>query len=132
MFGSGILHWLTRPGKAGSGAPSHSTVTCTPPSAVPSAIAEIVLVSATVELNVKLAVPSLALTAEAGAMELPLPEESSVTVRPPSGVPPASRTVTVIVLAPPIGIVGGDAVTVDVEALGAAGRTSIVADVAPV
>ena len=54
-------------------------------------------------------------------MVLPVPVAVTVTARPARGVPAASRTVAVIVLAAPTAIVVGSAVSVDWSASGGAG-----------
>ena len=77
---------------------------------IPSTLAEMVwVVPAAVELKLNWAVPSAPLVAEAGVTLLPAPGASAVTVRPASGWPESSRTVTVIVLLPPAGIALGEA-----------------------
>ena len=106
-------------------------MTSTLPRFTPSAVAETVLDSGVVELNVKTAVPSAALTKdELGPMVLLLPVACSITVRPGSAVPVASRTVTVMVTDCPTGVVGDDVPTDEVSALGGGGRTSMSFDVA--
>jgi hypothetical protein len=82
--------------------------------AVPLSAAEIVFVSATVELSVPVATP-LALVGLAGwPTVLPLPLAASTAVAPATGFPFASRAVTVIVAAPPpAATLAGAAVSVD-------------------
>ena len=83
-------------------------------SATPPAVAEIVFVSTTVDRSVPVATP-LALVALAGCVSVfPEPVALSATVTPLTGLPFASRAVTVIVDVPlPAAIEVGDAVTVD-------------------
>ena len=68
---------------------------------------------------VKLATPDALLVVLAGEITEVAPASSSVTVLPDSGLPPASRTVTVIVLVsvPLLLTLAGAAFTVDAEAL---------------
>jgi len=88
--------------------------------ATPPAFAEIVLASATVELKLKVATPLPPVDATAGLKVFPLPDDAGVTETPPTGLLPASRTVTVMVLDPvPTLIVTGEAETLEVDALGA-------------
>ena len=109
-----------------------STVTWVGLSSTPSTLAEIVFASGVVELKVKAAVPSAPVTFEGGSMVLSLPEAWRVTVRPPSRLPPASRTVTVIVLVLPAVIVDGEATILDCAALGGAATRVIVEEVTEV
>jgi hypothetical protein len=86
--------------------------------AIPSIVAEIVLVSATVEVNVPVAAP-LAFVAPLGCVSvLPVPLAARITVAPWTGFPFASRAVTVMVdaLAPLEAVIGDVAVTVDCAA----------------
>jgi hypothetical protein len=86
-------------------------------SAVPFAVAETVLVPASVEFKVPVANP-FAFVGPAGCVSVfPLPVAVSTTVAPLIGLPLASFTVTVIVDVPlPAAIALGAAVTVDCEA----------------
>src|SRR6266516_2284583 len=86
-------------------------------SATPPVVAEIVFVPTTVDCSVPVATP-LALVALAGCVSvLPEPVALSATVTPLTGLPFASRAVTVIVDVPlPAAIEVGDAVTLDCEA----------------
>src|SRR6266542_956783 len=86
-------------------------------SAVPSAVADRVFASATVELRIPVAAP-LALVVPLGWLRvLPLPVAERITVTPLIGFPPASFTVTVIVELPlPAASDVGEALTVDWEA----------------
>src|SRR6266545_3686465 len=86
-------------------------------SAVPSAVAETVFGSATVELKAPVATP-LASVGPVGCVSVfPAPVAASTIVAPLIGLPPASRTVTVMVaLALPAGRVVGEAVRVDCDA----------------
>ncbi len=70
--------------------------------------------------------PDALLVVLAGEITESAPASSSVTVMPDSGLPPASRTVTVIVVesVPLLVTLDGAALTVDVEAL--TGPTTIV------
>ena len=85
--------------------------------ATPPIVAETVLVSGVVELSVPVATP-LALVGPAGCVSvLPDPDALSVTVAPLTGLPFASRAVTVMVDVPlPDAIEVGEAVTVDCDA----------------
>src|SRR6266542_2188130 len=80
-------------------------------------VAETVFDSATLELRVPVATP-LGSVSPAGCVSVfPLPAAASTTVAPLIGLPPASRTVTVMVaLALPAGRVVGVAVRVDCDA----------------
>src|SRR5207248_2988758 len=101
---------------AGFTAMSAVSVTVT----VPSTLAVTVFVSATVALNAPVICP-LAFVVLTGCVSvLPVAGVTmSVTVAPLTGLPLASRTVTVMVLEPaPAVIVAGAAVTVDCAALG--------------
>ena len=75
---------------------------------------------------VKLATPATLLVVLAGEITEVAPASSSETVLPDSGLPPASRTVTVIVLVsvPLFVTLAGAAFTVDAAAL--TGPTTIV------
>src|SRR6266516_962604 len=86
-------------------------------STTPPAVAEIVFAPTTVDCSVPVATP-LALVALAGCVSvLPEPVALSATVTPLTGLPFASRAVTVIVDVPlPAAIEVGDAVTLDCEA----------------
>ena len=68
---------------------------------------------------VKVATPAALLVVLAGAISDAAPASSSETVLPDSGLPPASSTVTVIVVVsvPLLLTVDGAAFTVDAEAL---------------
>ena len=70
-------------------------------------------------MAVKVATPAALLVVLAGEITESAPASSSVTVLPASGLPPASRTVTVIVVVsvPLLLTVVGAAFTVDSEAL---------------
>ena len=82
--------------------------------ATPLAVAETVLVPATVELRVAVMTPLALVAPVAGVRVFPVPVAKIVTEAPVIGVPAASRAVTVIVLKPlPATIEAGDAPTVD-------------------
>jgi hypothetical protein len=82
--------------------------------AVPFAVAEMFLVSATVELSVPVATPLASVGAAGCVSVFPVPELESTTVAPLIGLPFASFTVTVMVDVPlPASIEVGEAVTVD-------------------
>jgi hypothetical protein len=87
---------------------------------VPFTLAVTVLVPAAVELSVPVAWPFTSVVAAGCVSVLPVVGvAASVTVAPLTGLPPASRTVTVIVLEPePAVIVAGAAATDDCDALG--------------
>src|ERR1043166_6197641 len=68
--------------------------------AVPLAVAETVLASATLELSVAVATPFTPVVPEAPVIALPLPVALTTTVAPDSGLPKASMAVTVIVEVP--------------------------------
>ncbi len=86
-------------------------------SATPPAVAETVFVPTTVDCSVPVATP-LALVGLAGCVRvLPEPVALSATVTPLTGLPFASRAVTVIVEVPVLAAIEvGDAVTLDCEA----------------
>jgi len=85
--------------------------------AVPLAVAETVLVPAPVELRVPVATPVASVVPLGCVRVLPLPVVASTTVAPLIGLPPASFTVTVMVVLPfPAVIEVGAAATVDCEA----------------
>jgi hypothetical protein len=77
-----------------------------------------VLVSATVELKVKVATPFAPVDADAGVMVLPVPLDVTLTDAPVTGLLLASRATTVMVLWPPTVIVVGAAETSLFPALG--------------
>src|SRR5439155_1520673 len=80
---------------------------------IPSIVAEIVFDSASVDASVP-AVPPLALVvAPASVRVLPPPVAASTTVAPGTGLPLASRAVTVIVEVPLPAVIGDVALTVD-------------------
>jgi hypothetical protein len=80
--------------------------------ATPSIVADTVLVPAPVELSVPVATP-LASVGPGWTSVLPVPVAASVTVAPDTGLPLASRAVTVIVEVPLPAVIGDVAVTVD-------------------
>src|SRR3989454_221717 len=83
---------------------------------IPSIVAEIVLDSASVDASVPVVTP-LALVVAAGCVRvLPPPVAASTTVAPCTGLPLASRAVTVIVDVPLPAAIGEVAVTVDCAA----------------
>src|SRR6266545_2110513 len=85
--------------------------------AVPLAVAETVLIPATVELSVPVATPLAFVVPLGWVSVLPLPVAASATVAPLIGLPLASFAVTEIVDVPvPTGIELGEATTVDCEA----------------
>src|SRR5437870_2237884 len=80
---------------------------------IPSIVAEIVLDSASVDASVPVVTP-LALVVAAGCVRvLPPPVAASTTVAPCTGLPLASRAVTVIVEVPSPAVIGDVALTVD-------------------
>src|SRR5437867_4444198 len=80
---------------------------------IPSIVAEIVLDSASVDASVPVVTP-LALVVAAGCVRvLPPPVAASTTVAPCTGLPLASRAVTVIVEVPLPAVIGDVALTVD-------------------
>src|SRR5437867_2087098 len=80
---------------------------------IPSIVAEIVLDSASVDASVPVVTP-LALVVAAGCVSvLPVPVAASTTVAPCTGLPLASRAVTVIVEVPLPAVIGDVALTVD-------------------
>src|SRR6266513_1961520 len=101
--------------------------------AVPSAVAETVLVPAPVELRVPVATPVASVVPLGCVRVLPLPVVASTTVAPLIALPPASFTVTVMVVLPfPAVIEVGAAATVDCEAdTGAAVTVDCAADTGP-
>jgi hypothetical protein len=80
-----------------------------------------VLVSATVELKVKVATPFAPVDADAGVMVLPVPLDATLTDAPDTGLLLPSRTTTVIVLCPPTVMFDGAAETSLFAELGAPG-----------
>src|SRR4051794_18908538 len=85
----------------------------------PPAVAEMVFVSATVELKLNDATPLEPVFADAGVIVLPLPVELTETATPLTGLLASSRTVTLIVLLPfPAVISWGVAVIVEFATLG--------------
>src|SRR6266540_2747404 len=112
---------------ADTGAESTATVAvCV--SGVPSAVADRVLASATVELMIPVATPFASVVPPGWLRVLPLPVAERTTVTPLIGFPPASFTVTVIVELPlPAVSVVGEALTVDWEAEIAPAVTATVA-----
>src|SRR5207247_407916 len=88
-----------------------SSALCVTPT--PSIVAEIVLDSASVDASVPVATP-LAFVVVAGCVSvLPVPVAASTTVAPCTGLPLASRAVTVIVEVPLPAVIGDVALTVD-------------------
>src|SRR5437762_936513 len=80
---------------------------------IPSIVAEIVFDSASVDASVPVVTP-LALVVAAGCVRvLPPPVAASTTVAPCTGLPLASRAVTVIVEVPLPAVIGDVALTVD-------------------
>jgi hypothetical protein len=77
--------------------------------------------SAVGELMPNVATPSPPVVPGFPVIVLSLPVAATVTLRPTSGVPVASLTVTVIVLVALAGIVAGSSVTEDWAPLGGAG-----------
>jgi hypothetical protein len=77
-----------------------------------------VLVSATVELNVNTAAPFAPVEAEPGVILLPVPLAATLTNTPGSRLLLPSRTTTVMVLCPPTAMVDGEADTPLFAALG--------------
>src|SRR2546426_512454 len=96
--------------------PAFTTTVAVCVTATPSIVAEIVLDSARVDDNVPAATP-LAFVVAAGCVRvLPPPVAASTTVAPCTGLPLASRAVTVIVDVPLPAAIGEVAVTVDCAA----------------
>src|SRR5204863_502635 len=94
---------------------------------IPSIVAEIVLDSASVDASVPVVTP-LALVVAAGCVSvLPVPVAASTTVAPCTGLPLASRAVTVIVDVPLPAAIGDVAPTVDCLADTAPAFTTTVA-----
>ena len=91
-----------------------------------------VLPSATVELKVNVATPLAPAFAVVGLKVLPLPVEAGVTETSLTGLLPASRTVTVMVLDPVTAlIVAGEAETMEFDALGVPAVAVAVKDALP-
>ncbi len=65
--------------------------------AVPLMVAEMVFVSATVDVSLLVKTPLLLVAPDAGVSVLPLPDAASVTFAPPIVLPLASLAVTVMV-----------------------------------
>src|SRR5213080_4123011 len=94
---------------------------------IPSIVAEIVFDSASVDASVPVVTP-LALVVAAGCVRvLPPPVAASTTVAPCTGLPLASRAVTVIVEVPLLAVIGDVALTVDCLADTAPAFTTTVA-----
>src|SRR6058998_3211344 len=94
-------------------APAFTTTVAVWVTPIPSIVAEIVLDSARVDDNVPVATP-LAFVVAAGCVRiLPAPVAASTTVAPCTGLPLASRAVTVIVEVPLPAVIGDVALTVD-------------------
>src|SRR5881296_1187350 len=94
-------------------APAFTTTVAVCVMATPSIVAEIVLDSASVDASVPVATP-LAFVVVAGCVSvLPVPVAASTTVAPCTGLPLASRAVTVIVEVPLPAVIGDVALTVD-------------------
>src|SRR5439155_20643850 len=94
-------------------APAFTTTVTVWVTPIPSIVAEIVLDSARVDASVPVATP-LAFVAVAGCVSvLPPPVAASTTVAPCTGLPLASRAVTVIVEVPLPAVIGDVALTVD-------------------
>src|SRR3989442_1350779 len=107
--------------------PAFTTTVAVCVMAIPSIVAEIVLDSARVDDNVPVA-PPLAFVVAAGCVRvLPPPVAASTTVAPCTGLPLASRAVTVIVELPLPAVIGEVAVTVDCAADTAPAFTTTVA-----
>src|SRR5213083_2249943 len=93
--------------------PAFTTTVAVCVMATPSIVAEIVLDSASVDASVPVVTP-LALVVAAGCVSvLPVPVAASTTVAPCTGLPLASRAVTVIVEVPLPAVIGDVALTVD-------------------
>src|SRR3989442_219445 len=93
--------------------PAFTTTVAVCVMAIPSIVAEIVLDSARVDDNVPVA-PPLAFVVAAGCVRvLPPPVAASTTVAPCTGLPLASRAVTVSVDVPLPAVIGDVALTVD-------------------
>src|SRR6058998_1093722 len=94
-------------------APAFTTTVAVWVTPIPSIVAEIVLDSARVDASVPVVTP-LALVVAAGCVSvLPPPVAASTTVAPCTGLPLASRAVTVIVEVPLPAVIGDVALTVD-------------------
>src|SRR5207249_2953225 len=94
-------------------APTSTTTVAVWVTATPSIVAETVFDSATVEPRVPVARP-LAFVGAAGCVSvLPVPVAASTTVAPCTGLPLASRAVTVIVEVPLPAVIGDVALIVD-------------------
>ena len=96
-------------------------------SSCPFTCADTALVSATVELSVPVATPLASVGAAGPVTVFPVPVAASVTVAPGTGLPCASRAVTVIVDVPLPAVIGEVAVTVDSASETPPGFTSTVA-----
>src|SRR5213594_2097618 len=97
-------------------APAFTTTVTVWVTPIPSIVAEIVLDSARVDDNVPVAT-ALAFVVAAGCVRiLPPPVAASTTVAPCTGLPLASRAVTVIVDVPLPAVIGDAALTVDCAA----------------
>src|SRR5213083_3049929 len=93
--------------------PAFTTTVAVCVMATPSIVAEIVLDSASVDASVPVVTP-LAFVGAAGCVSvLPVPVAASTTVAPCTGLPLASRAVTVIVEVPLPAVIGDVALTVD-------------------
>src|SRR6266700_377307 len=95
--------------------------------ATPLIVADTVFDSATVELSVPVATPLAFVVAPGCVTVLPVPLALSTTVAPATGLPSASRAVTVIVDVPVPAAIGDVAVIVDWPAETGPGFTTIVA-----
>src|SRR5207247_878610 len=94
-------------------APTSTTTVAVWVTATPSIVAETVFDSATVEPRVPVARPLAFVGAAGGVSVLPVPVAASTTVAPCTGLPLASRAVTVIVEVPLPAVIGDVALIVD-------------------
>src|SRR3989454_8814860 len=101
------VHWPAETG------PSFTTAVAVWVTPIPSIVADFVLDSARVDASVSVA-PPFAVVAAAGCVRvLPPPVAASTTVAPCTGLPLASRAVTVSVDVPLPAVIGDVALTVD-------------------
>ncbi len=80
---------------------------------MPLTVADTVFVPVAVEDNVPVATPLMSVVVAGCVSVFPLPVAVSTTAPPCSGLPAASRAVTVTVAVPFIPTLGGETVTVD-------------------
>jgi len=95
--------------------PAFTTTVAVCVTPTPLIVAETVFDSATVELKVPVATPLALVVAPGCVTVLPVPVAARITVAPATGLPSASRAVTVIVEVPLPAVIGVVAATLDCE-----------------